>query len=109
MKNASTYDDDEPVADERLRRQLREAFTYVMGDKRGRRFVRWVLAVSGEDRSISCDNALRLSRLSGMRDVGVAVRAAVEAAAPGNFDLLVKEERDERRDLASIRAAERDD
>lgn len=106
-QQAWPYEDEggETAADEHYRNLMREAFTYVMADRNGRRFVRWVLSVAGESRSCSCENALRMARISGMRDVGLDVRAAVEAAAPGFWDQLLKEDRDERRELAELRGS----
>ena len=102
-KHAWPYEDSEPLADAHWRDQMQEAFTFVMADRRGRRFVRWLLSVSGEARSVSCENALRMARISGMRDVGLGVRAALESSSPGFWDQLLKEDRDERRELAELR------
>ena len=90
-------------SDQLAKQWVDEAQSFVMADPRGRRFIRWVMAVSGEDQSVSCDNALRQARLSGRRDVGLEIHNALEAALPDRWDELVKEGRSDRAELNSLR------
>lgn len=102
------FDTDASRADQYAKQLITEAWTYVLADPKGRRFIRWLLAITGEDQSVSCDNALRLARLSGRRDVGLEVRTALETMDPDHWDELVKEGRNDRSELDSLRAADDD-
>lgn len=76
-------------ADDRLLQDLR----VVMGTQNGRRAIAWLFDLCSMSKSVTSLQPLAMAIASGQRDVGLAVRARIEAACPELLDLMIKEQR----------------
>lgn len=74
-------------------KELELATRKVLESKEGRMVLGWILDVTGFDSSISCNEAMTLSNLSGRRDVGLLLKGRLEHVDYEKFVLLEKERR----------------
>ena len=81
----------------RLKLKLREnAVKSVMATKEGRETLSWVLNMTGQDESVTSNDALRMATLSGRRDVGLEILRYLNRVAPEQVLTMYKEQNDGR-------------
>lgn len=88
---------DQNAKKQRLKIKFREnAIKSVMGSKEGRETLAWILSLTGQDESVTSNDALRMATLSGRRDVGLEVLRTLNRVAPEQVLTMYKEQNDGR-------------
>lgn len=94
-------EEDARAEEERQRRieekKLNSAFAGVMQTVSGRKAMAWILSLTGEKDSVTSLEPMRMMLQSARRDVGLQIRARLQAAGLGEQIYLMQEENDGRR------------